>query len=245
MALPVLRSKDFVHQPRFQLWTDALCFREMAKQAPNNYLRSMCVRNAVLAAWTTLEMACCDALAVDKLGNDFRRSLDDEFDKKAISRLDFGSGIWGKISSKTKDARKKYTHFGVDISDRFPPVSIAEEAIKTIREAIHDIYGKMGRQSPAWVDFDEAKGWPIGVSFGFATVTAAGADPNDPNTLRIALVTEDGAEKVTNTFPGSTPKEDVFGHVEDLLGRLNVPFREVRVYRGSNLLGSEALDMRG
>ena len=121
----------------------------------------------------------------------------------------------------------------VDISDRFPPVSIAEEAIKTIREAIHDIYERMGKQSPAWVDFDEAKGWPIGGSFGFATLTAVGADPNDPNTLRIALVAEDGAEKVTNTFPGTIPEEDVFGHVEDLLGRLNAPFREVRVYPAS------------
>jgi len=67
MPLPVLRSKDFVHQARYQLWTDALCFREMAKQAPNNYLRSMCVRNAVLAACTTLEMACCDSLGVPRL----------------------------------------------------------------------------------------------------------------------------------------------------------------------------------
>ena len=245
MALPVLRSKDFVHQPRYQLWTDALCFREMAKQAPNHYLRSMCVRNAVLAAWTTLEMACCDALGINKLGNDFRQSLDGEFDKKGIARLDFGSGVWGTISSKTKDARKIYAHYGVKLSDRFPQVSIAEDAIETIRKAIHDIYARMGKQSPVWVDFDESAGWPTGGSVGLPTVAAMGADPNDPNTLRIALVTEDGAEKVTNTFPGVTPEEDVFGHVEDLLGKLNAPFREVRVYRGSNLLGSEALEMRG
>jgi len=75
MPLAVLRAKDFEHAPRFQLWTDALCFREMAKEAPNNYLRSMSVRNAVLSAWTTLEMACCDALGIEKLGNDFRGCL--------------------------------------------------------------------------------------------------------------------------------------------------------------------------
>ena len=30
--------------------TDAICFREMAKQAPNTYLSSICVRNAILWA---------------------------------------------------------------------------------------------------------------------------------------------------------------------------------------------------
>jgi hypothetical protein len=120
MALPVLRSKDFVHQPRFQLWTDALCFREMAKQAPNNYLRSMCVRNWFLPR----------------------------------------GQLWRWL--------------------------VAMRSASTNSAMI----------------FDEAKGWPIGGSFGFATLTAVGADPNDPNTLQIALVTEDGAEKVTNTFSG-------------------------------------------
>ena len=69
MAIPVLREKDFADRPRFQLWTDALCFREMAKQAANNYLSSMSVRNAVLSAWTTLEMACCDAFGLVQLSN--------------------------------------------------------------------------------------------------------------------------------------------------------------------------------
>lgn len=74
--------------------------------------------------------------------------------------MNFGSGLSGKISSKTKDARKIYAHYGVKLSDRFPQVSIAEDAIQTIREAIHDIYGRMGRQSPVWVDFDDSTGWP-------------------------------------------------------------------------------------
>jgi hypothetical protein len=248
MPLPVLRQKYFVHQPRYQSWTDALCFREMAKQAPNNYLRSMCVRNAVLAAWTTLEIACCNALGIQKPGNDFRRSLDEEFDKRGISRLNFGSGLSGKISSKTKDARKIYAHYGVKLSDRFPQVSIAEDAIQTIREAIHDIYGRMGRQSPVWVDFDDSTGWPQTGGFSATahpTLLRGKVDQNAPGTLRIALVTESGDEKVTDYFPGTTSEEDGFEQVEDLLGRLNVPFSAVRVYRGPNLLNEEKLDMRG
>jgi len=220
----------------------------MAKQAPNNYLRSMCVRNAVLAAWTTLEMASCDALGIAKLGNDFRRSLDEEFDKKAIPRLDFGSGVWCKINSKTKEARKKYAHFGVDISDRFPPVSVAEEAIETIREAIHDIYAKVGKQCPIWVDADKSDGWTSTGGFqmtAHATVLRGQPNPDAPDTYRIVLVTENHEKKATDYFPGTTPEEDVYEQVEDLLGRLNVPFIGVRVYRGLALLYKEDFEMRG
>src|ERR1700680_2618125 len=67
MPRAVLPAKDFAHRPLFLLWTDALCFREMAKEAPDKYLESMCIRNAVLSAWTSLEMACCDALGVKKI----------------------------------------------------------------------------------------------------------------------------------------------------------------------------------
>jgi hypothetical protein len=247
MPLPVLRSKDFAHQSRFQLWTDALTFRQMAREAANNYLRSMSVRNAVLSAWTALEMACCDALSILKLGNDFRRSLDEEFDKKSIPRLDFGSGIWSEINSKIKTYRKLYTHFGVSIADRFPPVSVAEESIEKIRKAVHDIYGKMGKQSPAWVDFDNSSGWPSssGGIFGTLTVSRGPLDRNDPNVYKISLITPTGDERELIWLPSDTQKEDIADEVEQLLGRLNVPFKQVRVYRGPNLFYQEELDMRG
>ena len=78
MPRAVLPAKDFAHRHLFLLWTDALCFREMAKQAPEKYLQSMCIRNAVLSAWTTLEMACGDALGVKKLrGEKKNHSLKD------------------------------------------------------------------------------------------------------------------------------------------------------------------------
>jgi hypothetical protein len=145
MPLSILRENDFQHAPRFQLWTDALCFREMAKQAANAYLQSMFVRNAVLSAWTILEMACCDGLGITALKNDFRRSLDEEFDNKGIPRLDFGSGLWQHINSTIKERRKTFTHYGVKLSDRFPKLPIAEDAIAKIREAIHNIYARLGK----------------------------------------------------------------------------------------------------
>jgi hypothetical protein len=100
------------------------------------YLSSMCVRNAILAAWTTLEMACCDALGIEKLERDFKESLNAEFDKRNIPRLNFGSGLWQEINTTVKNNRKRFVHSGVTISDRFLPVLLAEEAIVTIRKAI-------------------------------------------------------------------------------------------------------------
>jgi hypothetical protein len=251
MPLPVLRFKDLAHQSRFQLWTDALTFRQMAKEASNNYLRSMSVRNAVLSAWTTLEMACCDAIGIEKLGNDFRRSLDEEFDKKAMAPLDFGSGIWNQINSSIKGYRKLYTHFGVSITDRFPPVSVAEEAIKTIREAIYDIYGRMGKTAPVWVDFDSSsfqQSTGIGPSIGLgpnATVLRGGVDKNDPNSYRISLVTLTGDEKESIWLSANTPVDDVMDEVEKQLESLNVPFKGIRVYQGTNPIYREDFDMRG
>jgi hypothetical protein len=88
-------------------------------------------------------MACCDALGIEKLERDFKESLNDEFDKRNIPRLNFGSRLWQEINTTIKDHRKQFVHSGVKISDRFPSVSIAENAISTIREAVHEIYERL------------------------------------------------------------------------------------------------------
>lgn len=248
MALPVLRSKDLAHKPRYQLWTDAICLRVMANQAPNNYLRSMCVRNAVLAASTTLEMACCEALGVSQLPDrTFKEGL-----KKALAALgkpaiDFGSGLWQRVL-QIRESRNDYTHVGAAVINLFPAVRVAEEAIGVMREAIHDIYARMDKTSPVWVNFDSSAGWPqIGGITGtaFPSIYQAGTDLTAPETFRIVLVTVEGAEKPTEYLAGTTPQEDLSDKVEDLIGRLNVPFRGVRIYQGPNLIYDEPLDMRG
>lgn len=128
------------------------------------------------------------------------------------------------------------------LSDRFPPIEVADEAIKTIREAIRDIYGRAGKASPKWVNLDESGGWPqtrgVGISMAHLTVSRGG-DPNAPDTYRIVLVTKTGEEKPTIYLAGTTPEEDLSEEVEDLLGRLKVPFSCVRVYRGQDLIHQE------
>jgi len=147
MPLPVLRRKDLAHAPRFQLWTDALTFRQMATEAPNNYLRSMCVRNAVISACTALEMGCCDALGIPEI-NRFKDDVNAALGQAGKTAIDFGSGPWQRIL-KIRDSRHEYAHSGVSISDRFPPVSVAEDAVAKIRESIRDIYTRLGKHVPA------------------------------------------------------------------------------------------------
>jgi hypothetical protein len=209
----------------------------------------MCVPNSVLSAWTTLEMACCDALGIIALKNEFRRSLDEAFDNKKIPRLDFGSGLWQHINNTVKKHRKTFAHSGVTLSDRFPQPPIAEDAIAKIREAIHDIYTRLGKQPPAWVAFDESEGWPvrsgIGVTGTFhVTVSDVGATPETPGVVSIVLVTKEGQEKPTRYLPPNTPDDDVFWWVEDYLGKLNFPFEAIRVYRGTTLIDKEKFEAR-
>ena len=70
-------------------------------------------------------------------------------------------------------------------------------------------------------------------------------DRNDPNAYKISLVTPNLDEKETIWLEGNTTQEDIADEVEQLLGGLNAPFKEVRVYQGLNLIYQEDLDMRG
>ncbi len=181
-------------------------------------------------------------------GRDFKEGLNKALTDTGKSSIDFGSGIWQSVVTLQKN-RNEYAHKGGKLVDRFPQVPVVEHAIETMRLAIHDIYKRAGKQSPSWVDFDESSGWPQtgGIVMGSAHVSliGPGVDPAAPETLRIVLVTQSGEEKATEFLAGETPIEDVLEKVEDRIGSLNVPFSGVRVYRGTNLLHEERLDMRG
>ncbi|MCC6366315.1 MAG: hypothetical protein IT165_22590 [Bryobacterales bacterium] len=220
----------------------------MAKQAPSNYLQSMCVRNALLAAWTTLEMACRDALGVTRFkGQDFKRNLNEELRAQGKPPVDFGTGTWGLLSSKTLKHRTEYAHAGVRLADRFPSVSHADDAIAWVRQAIHDIYGRMGKTPPKWIDHDQSTGWPTeGTRFGaFGTVTRQSADPSQPGVVKIVLVTPDGEERTTEYLSSTTTDEEIYGWIEDVLGKLNSPFARIRAYRGVDVIHDEELEIRG
>jgi hypothetical protein len=171
-------------------------------------------------------MACCDALGIQELKSDFKRSLDDEFAAKGLTLLDFGSGLWQKINSRIKGYRKIFTHAGVDIMNRFPPVSVAEEAITTIRQAIQEIYTKTGKSSPPWVVLNQSDGWPQtrGVGIPHLTVLEGSIDKGDLDVFKISLVTPAGDEKETRWLPANTPMDEVMDRVEQILGGLKRSF---------------------
>jgi hypothetical protein len=193
-------------------------------------------------------MACCDALGITKLERDFKESLHNEFDKRNIPRLDFGSGLWQEINTKVKGHRNRFMHSGVSISNRFPPVSIADDAILTIRKAVHEIYAALGKQAPRWIDHDQSAGWqgprPGITGSVHSTLLHAGATPETPGVVKIVLVTEQGEEKVPRYLPPTTSDDEAFWWVEDYLGKLNVPFRAIRVYRGQDLILDENIEVR-
>jgi hypothetical protein len=76
------------------------------------------------------------------------------------------------------------------------------------------------------------------------TVLHAGAGPNTPGVVNIVLVTPQGEEKPTRYLPPNTPDDEIFWWVEDYLGKLNVPFKAIRVYRGEQLIHDETLEAR-
>jgi hypothetical protein len=251
MPRAVLPAKDFAHRPLFLLWTDALCFREMAKEPPDKYLESMCIRNAVLSAWTSLEMACRDALCVKKIKGgkgkeSFIEKLSRELEKKGKGSLDLHSGVWHDLNETVRRNRNIFAHSGVESAEeRFPPFSIAEDAIKWVRIAIQDIYKQMGKDSPKWVIADHAGGWPRpqgGISAKvFVRLREPGADPGSPDVIKLTLVREDGTEDDYRYFSPDTPNAVLDTWVEDFLGgeKLDYPYAKIRVYHGSKFVDHE------
>jgi hypothetical protein len=193
-------------------------------------------------------MACRDALSVQRFNsNDFKRGINDELANQNRPRIDFGSGIWQLVGTRTLQNRNKYTHSGVQIADRFPPLSHAEEAVADVRDAVRDIYARVGKVPPAWIESDSSSGWPRqgGGMMGTPTMTRQGADPNNPGTIKITLIFPDGREQPVEYLPSDTPEETILGVVEDILGKLNSSFTGIRVYRGATLLHDESIEVRG
>jgi hypothetical protein len=62
--------------------------------------------------------------------------------------------------------------------------------------------------------------------------------------VKIVLVTQQDEEKVTRYLEPTASDDEVFWWVEDYLGKLNVPFKAIRVYRGQDLILDENIEVR-
>jgi hypothetical protein len=62
--------------------------------------------------------------------------------------------------------------------------------------------------------------------------------------VKIVLVTPQGEEKATRYLPPTASDDEVFWWVQDYLGKLNVPFKAIRVYRWQDLIVDENIEVR-
>jgi hypothetical protein len=213
----------------------------MAKQAPERWLESMCVRWAVQSAWTALEMSARDALNVARLAPRFSDRLNDVLQENGFSPVDWGRGLWQDVK-QVEGWRHEYAHAGVSLARRFPPVSEASEAIARIRLAILDLYGRVGKTPlPTWVKIDSSPGWPDNRFGATGFLTKQGADPNALDSIRVAVVDLEGREHSDYHSPQTDPDTVA----EQAIAHLRSPVQAVRVYRGPDLLLEETLEMRG
>lgn len=230
-----------VENPHYHLWTDALHARALAKQAKNRWDRGTYVRWTVMTAWTVLEMACEDALQTSGIGRRFKENLDKACLAKALPKINWGSGIWQRVSTIHK-ARKEFVHINATQGQLFSGFEEADRAISTVREAINDIFAHAGKSSPAWLQDDDDKGWDRGAgSRGHLLVGRAGVDPKGEETVRISYEYKDTEYDCELCPPGTNPEP----LIEHLLQSLRLPVTAVRAYRGSAMIYERKLQMRG
>lgn len=225
----------------YHLWTDSLHARALARQTRNAWDRGTYVRWTISTAWTCFELACEDALEAKGLGNDFKRKLDAAVNARSLPALDWGSGIWQRIASIHK-LRKEYVHPGIPQERLFAPGEEADRAIATLREGVHAIYVYAGKTAPEWIEDDEDRGWDGGRRVIVHQKTShIGADPDDPEVIRVAYIFEGREYTRAVLLPGT----DFEPHTDKLLRGIGIPISEVLVYQGNAVIWRRAVHRRG
>jgi hypothetical protein len=178
-----------IESTHYHLWTDALHGRSLARQARNDWDRGTYVRWTVQSAWSAFEMVSGDVLAASGLGMRFKERFDEAIANKGITAVDWGKGLWQKVLHVYGD-RKEFTHVQPTISQSklLAPVEMADGAIRILRDAIKEVCRLAGVPGPIWVDDDSDRGWDKGGTFAHGTLIRAGADPDGPDTIKLAYV---------------------------------------------------------
>lgn len=195
-----------------------------------------------MTAWTSLEVACQDALADNSIGYSFKKYLDEAVQKAGLPLLDWSRGAWQK-ARVLQELRKAYVHRYLALDNYFPEASTADEAVETIREAINAIYAHANIVPPAWISYDKSHGWQTSTSFSsaFAAVACDGASFDDPDTVRIFIVIDDD-EHLTTVLPTGT---DPSARIESLKHSVKIPFNGIKAYDKGNLTHDVVVVVRG
>jgi len=216
----------------------------LAQDAANEWDRGAYVRWTVNLAWTAFETACESLVGPEAhLGNRFKGNLDEALDRCGFERPNWGSGLWQEVT-KVYERRKSFTHAIQDQTTLFPDRTVADDAIRLLRLATKDMYGRVGRAEPKWVEDDDDIYDPSGPGFhmyAIATVISPGGDV--PDAVRIAVVlTADGKEHVIRSEPPGTDPEPL---IEELLASTRMAISAVRIYQSDELIREDLVNMRG
>jgi hypothetical protein len=214
----------------YHLWADALHARALALESPNQWDRGTYVRWALMTAWAALEIACQDALEDESIAHRFKRNLNAAITRKHLPPLEWNKGVWQRVAAVQRQRSNSVQRFKAE-SSLFPDASVADNAIKAIRDAITAIYGHVGKPAPYWVKDDFDGGW-AGNAGAPAAETPSGLDEHAPDTIRITYLYKGTEVRWKLLFPG----DDYSAEVENLLATIDRPVSAVRVYRGDELL---------
>lgn len=231
-----------VDNAQCHLWTDALHLRQLAREARNKWDRGTYVRTCVMTAWTSLEVACQDALADNSIGYSFKKYLDEAVQKAGLPPLDWSRGAWQK-ARVLQELRKAYPHRYLALDNYFPEVRTADEAVETVREVMSAIYLHAKLSPPAWISYNKSHGWQTSTSFNgaFGNVVYGGASFDDPNTVRIFFVIDD-EEHLTTVLPTGT---DPSVQIESLKHSVKIPFNGIKAHDSGKLTHDVAVVVRG
>lgn len=219
-----------VESNHYHIWTDAIHARQLSNQTSNKWDRGTYVRWTILTAWVALEIACQDALETSSISYSFQRNLNNAIASKNLPPLDWNQGIWQKVT-KIQNLRKNTVHRFPSEKNVFPDSSVAETAIKVIREAIQEIYTHCGKNAPKWIEDDFDEGWTTGTFQWHGTITSS-PYYEKKGAIKIAYVYK-GREYVYDYL---APDTEINNPLENLFKGVGKPITAVRFYRDNELL---------
>jgi hypothetical protein len=217
----------------YHLWADALHARALAHETPNQWDRGTYVRFALMSAWATLEIACQDALEDDSIASSFKRNLNAAITRKHLPPLEWDKGVWQRVAAVQRQRKSSVQRCKAE-SSLFPEASVADGAIKAVRDGINAIYAHAGKPAPYWAKDEFDQGW-AGEAKAHAQVQYSippGLDEHAPDTLRLTYLYKDAE----HTWALLRPGDDYSAEVENLLATIDRPISAARVYRGSELV---------
>lgn len=232
-----------IRDNHYHLWTDALHARELARQTNNKWDRGTYVRWAITTAWTVLEMACQDALDDKKISYSFRENIDKAITSKALPKLDWGKGIWQKVSA-IQTLRINCVHRFISSDDIFPETDSAESALDVISAAVKTIYIHVGKPTPTWLEDDYDQGWAVKSGFSLDASMHNSTYDDVPGAVRITYMYK-GSERISEVLaPGSDPEPAI----QILMTNLKMPVSSIGVHVDGVLIREDLFEiskMRG